>query len=192
MKVITGSAVEALDDSGVTLKGRRIEAGSIFWAAGVRATSVASKLGVETDRSGRVKVGPDLSLPEDSSVFVVGDAACFLDAGGRALPAVAPVAKQQGQHVARVIKSRLEGKNSPAFKYVDKGNLATVGRRFAVADVLGLRLAGLLAWWIWVVVHIFYLIDFKNRILVMTQWIWYYLTFHRGRRVISDAKPDST
>ena len=94
--------------------------------------------------------------------------------------------------MARVIKSRLEGKNSPAFKYVDKGNLATVGRRFAVADVLGLRLAGLLAWWIWVVVHIFYLIDFKNRILVMTQWIWYYLTFHRGRRVISDAKPDST
>ncbi|MCB0403502.1 MAG: NAD(P)/FAD-dependent oxidoreductase [Bdellovibrionales bacterium] len=188
VKVITGTAVKALDGSGVLLGERKIEAATVFWAAGVRATSIATGLGAETDSFGRVKVSSDLSLAMDPSVFVIGDAACVLGADGKPLPAVAPVAKQQGQHVGRVIQSRLAGMLAPKFQYVDKGNLATVGRRYAVAEVLGLHLAGLIAWWIWVVVHIFYLIDFKNRILVMTQWIWYYVTFHRGRRVISDVR----
>lgn len=186
VEVHTGTMVEELHDTGVIANGEDIEAETIIWAAGVRASPAAEWLGAESDRVGRVIVEPDLSLPGHSWCFVVGDTAYALDEKGHALPGLAPVAIQQGKYVGDLIRNRVAGKTTPEpFRYLDKGNLATVGRAFAVAQYKGFGFAGLWAWFLWIWVHVFYLIDFQNRVLVLIQWFWGYVSYHRGARIIT-------
>lgn len=174
--VRTSSLVESIDERGVTLSsGERIDAGTVLWAAGVQASRLGTMLG-EVDRSGRVVVEPDLSVPGHPEVFVAGDLAAV-----DGVPGVAPAAMQMGRHVAGVIAT---GQRQP-FRYVDKGSLATIGRARGVADIRGLRFGGFLAWLAWLAIHIFYLIGFRNRFFVLAGWAWHYLTFRRGARIIT-------
>ncbi len=165
-----------------------IHAGNVIWAAGVKATPLAAILaaeaGAETDKSGRIKVAPDLSIGRHPEIFVVGDLA-YLEQAGKPLPGVAPVAMQQGKYAAKVIKQRLQGKSPRPFHYLNKGNLAVIGRNAAIADLGFLKLSALPAWLIWVFVHIAYLIEFDNRVLVLIQWAWNYFTKKRGARLIT-------
>jgi NADH dehydrogenase FAD-containing subunit len=174
----------------VVVAGERIEAYTILWAAGVAASPAAKWLHAEADRAGRVLVGPDLTLPGHPEIFVIGDTAAAADATGTPLPGVAAVAKQQGLYVARVVRARLKGdSHAPHFHYRNYGNLATVGRKIAVADFGFLRLSGHLAWWLWGAVHIFFLIGFRNRIAITLNWLWAYFTFQRGSRLITGSTP---
>jgi NADH:quinone reductase (non-electrogenic) len=180
-----GTMVTGCDASGVDLGGERIASGTVIWAAGVAASPAAQWLGVEPGRGGRVPVGSDLTLPGHPEIFAIGDTALVEGAGG-ALPGVAPVAKQQGVYVARVITSRLVGKPPPApFRYRNYGNLATIGRRAAVADFGRIRLTGWVAWLAWGLAHIYFLIGFRNRMAVAVDWFWSYLTYQRGARLIT-------
>ena len=180
-----GSAVTACDANGVSLGGERIDSRTVVWAAGVAASPAARWLGVATQRGGRVAVGPDLSLPGHTEIFVIGDTA-QVDGPHGVLPGVAPVAKQQGAYVARVIAARLAGKPLPvAFRYRDFGNLATIGRREAVVDFSRVRLTGRFAWLLWGVAHIYFLIGFRNRVAVALDWLWSYATYQRGARLIT-------
>ena len=169
----------------------RVETHTVVWAAGVTASDLAGTLaraaGVDTDRAGRIPVEPNLTLPGHSEVFAIGDMARALDRSGEPLPGLAPVAIQQGRYVAQVIRDRLEGRPAPPFRYRDKGNLATIGRSSAVADLNGVRVSGFVAWMLWLVVHLFYLIGFQNRVLVVLRWTFSFLTHGRGARVINDA-----
>ena len=186
VEVITGALVEGIDDDGVTLSdGVRIAARTVLWAAGVRASSLGSHLGVETDRSGRVVVEPDLSIPHHEDVFVVGDLASV-----EGVPGVAPAAMQMGRHAARVIEADLSESERPPFRYRDKGSLATIGRARAVADFGRIRFGGFIAWLAWLAIHIFYLIGFRNRFFVLAGWAWQYLTFRRGVRIITGLPRD--
>jgi NADH dehydrogenase len=170
---------------GVMLGDEHIASRTVIWAAGVAASPAAGWLGIEPGRGGRVPVGPDLTLPEHPEIFVIGDTAQVIGPHGP-LPGVAPVAKQQGAYVARVITARLAGKPPPGpFRYRDFGNLATIGRRAAVADFGWLRLTGRLAWLVWGVAHIYFLIGFRNRMAVAIDWLWSYLTYQRGARLIT-------
>lgn len=163
---------------------------TVVWAAGVAASPLAAALaaaaGVEVDRAGRVTVGPDLTLPGHPEVFAIGDMIRVADAEGAlaSLPGLAPVAMQQGRYVARAIRARLRGRTPPPFRYVDKGDLATIGRSKAVAHVRGLRMSGFPAWVTWLVVHLFYLIGFQNRLLVLLRWTASFVTRGRGARLI--------
>ncbi len=191
VEVRTNTAVTALDAGAVTLGAERIETRCAIWAAGVQASPAARWLGADADRAGRVKVGPDLTAPGHSGVFVIGDCALALGSDGAPLPGIAPVAKQQGAYVAEWIKRAVTGKPAPeAFDYKDFGILATVGRKSAVADFRGLRLSGFLGWLVWSAAHIYYLIGFRNRLAVTLDWAWSYLTFERGARLITgDVMP---
>ncbi|GAA5162410.1 NAD(P)/FAD-dependent oxidoreductase [Viridibacterium curvum] len=190
VEVRLGQAVTQCDAQGVEVGGERIDAATVVWAAGVQASAAASWLGAEADRAGRVKVNADFSLPGQPDVFVIGDTATLTDAAGKVVPGVAPAAKQAGVHVAKVIRARLNGSPAPApFRYLNWGNLATIGRRAAVADFGWLRLHGTIAWWFWGFVHIFFLIDFRNRLAVMLNWAWSFVTFKRGARLIT-GNPD--
>lgn len=181
VEVLTEALVDVVDGSGVTLaSGERIEASTVLWAAGVVASGLGVELGAQLDRQGRVVVGEDLSVPGHEEVFVAGDLAAV-----DGVPGVAPAAMQMGRHVARSIKADLDGGERTRFQYVDKGSLATIGRASGVADVKGFRFSGFLAWAAWLSIHIFYLIGFRNRILVMVSWAWSYLTFRRGARIIT-------
>lgn len=185
VEIRTGVPVESIDADGVSLDGQRIASRTIIWSAGVAASPAGKWLGAEVDRGGRVKINADLSVPEHPNVFVIGDTASLMQ-NGKPLPGVAPVAMQQGHYVARIIKQRVtSGSAAPPFHYVDKGNLATVGRSYAIVDLKGLRLTGLLAWVLWLVVHIYYLIGFRNRLLTLIQWAWTYFTYNRGARLIT-------
>jgi NADH dehydrogenase len=183
VEVRTGAPIEAIDAGGVRLGGEPIAARSVIWAAGVAASALGHELGVPLDRAGRVQVQPDLSVPGDANVFVAGDLAA-LEQDGRPVPGVAPAAKQMGRHVATVIKARLHQRPAPAFRYRDFGNLATIGRMAAVVDLHGLRLSGLLAWWFWLAAHVFFLIGFRNRLVVLINWAWSYWTYQRNARII--------
>jgi NADH dehydrogenase len=187
VEVLTGSLVESIDGSGVTLgDGTRIDSKTVLWAAGVKASSLGELLGTPLDRAGRVVVESDLSIPESRNVFVVGDLATVPD-----VPGVAPAAMQMGRHVARLIRSDFRGKGRNAFEYRNKGSLATIGRARGVADFGAVRFSGFLAWASWLAVHIFYLIGFRNRILVLISWAWSYVSFRRGARIITgQPKPD--
>jgi NADH dehydrogenase FAD-containing subunit len=186
VEVRTGAAVTNCDAEGVQLGAERIESGCIVWGAGVAASPAAKWLGAEHDRAGRVMVGPDLTLPGHPEIFVIGDTALALGSDGKPLPGVAPVAKQQGAYVAKLIRARLEGRPEPKpFRYRNFGNLATIGRRAAVADFGWLRVSGRLAWVLWGLVHIYFLIGFRNRIAVLLDWLWAYITFQRGARLIT-------
>ena len=169
----------------ITWQGERLESRTVMWAAGVMASPAGNWLGAETDRAGRVKVAPDLSLPGQPDVFVIGDTALALDAEGRALPGVAPVAKQQGKYVADLLSARARCKSAPPFRYRDFGAMATIGRKRAVAQIGPLKLRGFPAWALWSVLHIYFLIGFRNRLFVAASWMWNYLTFQRGTRLIT-------
>jgi NADH dehydrogenase len=184
IEVRTGAAVEHIDAGGVDAGGQRIAARTVLWAAGVAASPLGTTLGVATDRAGRVLVEPDLSIPGDPRVFVVGDLAALRQQDGSPVPGVAPAAMQQGRHVARNVLRRIAGEPTAAFTYVDKGSLATIGRSAAVADVFGLHFSGLSAWLAWLFVHVLYLVGFRNRVSVMFDWAWAYVTYQRGARVI--------
>jgi NADH dehydrogenase len=184
-----GTRVTDCDACGVTLGGERIEARTILWAAGVQASPIARWTGAKADAAGRVVVTPGLTLPGRDEVFVIGDAAHVQAGGGRPLPGLAPVAKQQGAYVAVAIRRRLAGAASPRpFRYRDVGALATIGRQAAVAAIGRLRLTGALAWLIWSVAHVYFLIGFRNRIAVTLDWAWAYVTFDRGARLITGVK----
>lgn len=190
VEIRTGRAVEDVNARGVVIGGELLEAATVIWTAGVEAAPVGKWLGAEVDRQGRVSVGEDLSIPGRPEVFVIGDAARALSEG-KPLPGLAPVAMQEGRYVADLILRRLRGEAAAApFRYVDKGVLTTVGRAFAVAAFRKVRLAGFFAWLAWVVVHIYYLIGFRNRLLVLFEWSWAYLTFQRGARLITREKPE--
>jgi NADH dehydrogenase len=189
-----------IDETSVTTesngKSERIPARTTIWAAGVTASTLAStlgeKTGAETDRAGRVTVEPDLTLPGHPEVFAIGDMVRVRRADGTAelFPGVAPVAMQQGRYVAKAISTRLKGEVPQPFRYIDKGNLATIGRAAAVADLKGLKLSGLLAWLTWLLVHLFYLIGFENRLLVLIRWIISFVTHGRGARLIAGEASD--
>jgi NADH dehydrogenase len=175
--------VTAIDDAGVALGELRIAARTVLWAAGVAASPLGRQLGLATDRAGRVPVAPDLSLPAHPEAFVVGDLASVVQ-DGRPVPGVAPAAKQMGAHAAAVIRDRLRGAPGRPFRYRDYGNLATIGRMAAVVHFGRLKLSGLLAWWFWLVAHLFFLIGFRNRIIVLVNWGWSYWTYQRHARII--------
>lgn len=181
VEVITGTAITAVDGEGVDLNGRHVPTSTVLWAAGVRAVSVP---GLPVSPSGRVPVRRDLSIEGHPEIFVAGDMAHFTLDSGEVLPAVAPVAFQQGHYVGHVIRDELAGKLRPPFRYFNKGQLAAIGRSRAVAEVAGMKIRGRLAWLIWVLIHIYYLTDFRNRQLVLWQWAWTYLTDWRGARLI--------
>lgn len=186
VEVRTDERVEQVDKEGVVVAGQRIEARTVIWAAGVKASPAGMWLGAETDRAGRVMVNGDLTLPGHPEIFVLGDTASAAGDDGKPLPGVAPVAMQQGRYVGRTIRERIEGRENPRpFKYFNKGNLATIGRSFAIADFGFARASGFIAWVLWLAVHIMYLIGFRNRLLVMFQWAWAYFTYERGARIIT-------
>jgi NADH:quinone reductase (non-electrogenic) len=185
VEVITASAVSAIDDRGITHATGRIDARTAIWAAGVAASPLARTLGVALDRAGRVPVNPDLSVPGVERIFVIGDLASVKDQHGRMVPGVAPAAMQAGRHAARSIIRMVRGEPALPFHYRDKGTLATIGRAAAVVEIGRLRFSGFAAWMLWLTVHIFYLIGFRNRFLVISQWAWVYLRNERGARLIT-------
>jgi NADH dehydrogenase len=184
-----GNPVTRCDAQGVQLGDEEIAAATIIWAAGVAASPVATWLQAEKDRNHRVIVGPRMEVAGIPQVFVVGDAARCVDSGGRVLPGVAAVAKQQGAFVGKLIALRVRQRTEPqAFRYRDAGQLATIGRRAAVADFGWLRFKGRLAWWFWGLVHIYFLINNRSRFTVAIHWLWSYVTFDRGARLIVREK----
>ena len=191
VEIRTNAAVEAIDDNGVVIVGKPLTARTVIWTAGVTASQAGKWLGAETDRAGRVKVLENLTVPNHANVFVIGDTATVMQ-GDKLLPGVAPVAMQQGRYVASLIAQRVAGKKQEQerpFHYFNKGNLATIGRSYGIIEIGKFRLAGFLAWVMWLTIHIYYLIGFRNRLLVMFQWAWAYLTFQRGARLITfDSK----
>lgn len=185
-----GSAVTDCDTAGVVLNGETIPAANVIWAAGVAASPVGRWFGVETERSGKVTVEPDLSIPGHPDIFLIGDAAHVLDARGRPVPGIAPAAKQQGRHAARVIGARLRNAPEPrAFRYFDSGSLATIGRKSAVIEFPLFRLKGLPAWWLWGIAHIYFLLGVPSPMLVSIRWLWEYITYGRGARLITGVRP---
>jgi NADH dehydrogenase len=185
--------VQQIEPDGVLAKGEFVPAANVIWCAGVKASPVGAWLGVETARNGAVKVAPDLSVPGHPEIFVIGDAASEPTPDGRGLPGLAPAAKQEGEYVADVIARRVEGRVAPGpFEYRDRGALATIGRGSAVADFGRLRLTGLAAWLLWGVAHIYFLIGFRNRLAVFLNWIFQYLTFGRGARLITGEVTSET
>lgn len=208
VEVITDASVIAIDAHGYTLAGgalpsaavdmdatggTRVAARTVLWAAGVAASPLGALLDTPRDRAGRVLVAPDLSVPGHPEILIAGDLAS-VQSGGKAVPGVAPAAKQMGAHAAAVIRARLAGKPVPAFRYRDFGNLATIGRMAAVVDLHGLRLSGVLAWWFWLAAHVLFLIGFRNRLIVLINWAWAYWSYQRHARIIlgiAEAEDDA-
>lgn len=191
VEVHLDAAVISVDDEGVTLKdGKRIDARAVLWAAGVSSSLPDALFGATRDSHGRVHVAPDLSLPQHPEVFVIGDLARVEQDGG-VVPGVATAAKQMGNHAARAIRDRLSGRTTHAFRYRDYGTLAAIGRGAAAVDLGGIKFTGAIAWWFWLVAHIFFLIGFRNRLVVLIDWAWSYLTWQRNARIIvgSDDGP---
>jgi len=191
VEVMTSTRVMACDARGVDLAHGRLDAGTIIWAAGVVASPAARWLGVEPDRAGRVKVGADLSVPGRADIFVIGDTAAVVDQPN--IPGTAPAAKQMGAYVGRLIAARVAGEPSPPpFRYHHLGDLATVGRHAAVVKLGRLELTGFLGWLFWSVVHIYFLIGVRDRFSVAFTWLWDYMTFQRGARLITEVPPAET
>jgi NADH dehydrogenase len=185
VEVHTSAMVTGIEPATVVMGETRIPAAVILWAAGVAASPLGKKLGAPTDRSGRAFVNPDLSIPGHPHVFVVGDLASLKRENGEPVPGVAPAAIQEGKATARNILRDLKGQPRKNFHYVDKGNLATIGRAAAIAQFGKIHVSGFVAWLAWLTVHIFFLIGFRNRLIVLIQWAWSYLTFERGARLIT-------
>jgi NADH dehydrogenase len=187
--VMTSTPVMRCDERGVDLKDGRIDAASVIWAAGVVASPAADWLAAEHDNTGRVTVRADLSLPGDNNVFVIGDTASVRGAGGAPVPGLAAPAKQMGHYVSRLIIERIAGRSVPPFRYRPLGTLATIGRRAAVVEFGSLQLRGFIGWLFWSVVHIYFLIGLRNRFVVALTWLWGYVTFQRGARLITEVPP---
>ncbi len=187
VEVRLGTPVTDITSDAVTVGDQRIEARTVFWAAGNEASPLGAMLGAPTDNAGRVKVSADLSVPGHPEVFVAGDLCTILRDDGRPVPAVAPTANQTGAHAARVILRRLRGQDAQPFVYRHKGDLATIGRHKAVSAFGPVKLTGYLSWLIWVFVHLMYLVGFRNRVVVFVQWAYAYLTYQRGARLITDT-----
>ena len=184
VQVWTSSAVTTIDADGVEVGKDKLRAGTVLWAAGVRASPLGKIAGLEVDRQGRVLINADLSAPGHPNVFVAGDQSVFVHQTGRPLPGTAPVAMQQGTYIARTILAEKKGAQRRPFHFVDKGQMATIGRSKAIVEIGAFKLSGWIAWVAWLTVHIYYLTGFKNRLLVVVQWAWSYLTFGRGARLI--------
>jgi NADH dehydrogenase len=183
--VMTDTTVTKCDARGVDLNSGRLDASTVIWAAGVVASPAAQWLGAEADRAGRVKVQPDLSAPGHPDIFVIGDTAAVTDNSGKPVPGIAPAAKQMGQHVGRLIAARIAGQpQEKPFRYMHLGDLATIGRHAAVVKFGALRLRGFIGWLFWSLAHIYFLIGLRNRFIVAFSWLWSYLTFQRGARLI--------
>jgi NADH dehydrogenase len=200
--VLTGRTVVGIDAASVSIADgdgapERIPSRTIVWAAGVTASALGTRLaeltGAERDRAGRVTVEPDLTLPGHPEVFALGDMVLVRGDDGAAvtLPGVAPVAMQQGRYAARVVRDRLRSRPTPPFRYRDKGNLATIGRGAAVADIKGLKLSGFVAWVTWLVVHLFYLVGFQNKLVVIIRWSFSFATHGRGARLVTEPPVSS-
>jgi NADH dehydrogenase len=201
VEVVTGTPVAAIDETGYRLGTERFACHTVLWAAGVAASPLGAQLAasaaqsgagggaVQLDRAGRVKVQPDLSLPGHPEVFVAGDLALATQPDGRPVPGTAPAAKQMGRQVAAAVRARLAGRPAIAFRYADFGNLATIGRMAAVVDLRGLRFSGIFAWWFWLAAHVFFLIGFRNRLLVLLNWAWAYFTYQRHARIVHGGVP---
>jgi NADH dehydrogenase len=188
VQIWTHSKVTEIDATGVSIGAERIRTCTVLWAAGVRASDLGASLGAERDAQGRVKVTPELTVPGHPELFVLGDLAVVFGANGRPLPGVAPVALQQGRYAAAAILADLDGRARAPFAYFDKGQMATIGRSRAVVQTGALRIGGLFAWIAWLLIHIYYLSGFKNRLFVLIQWAWSYVTFARGARLIVDKE----
>jgi len=193
VEVCTSRSVTDIDELGVETSSGRVEARTVLWAAGVAASPIAkSFLGVPLDKQGRVQVTPFLTLPERDEVYVVGDLANIKQENGKPVPGVAQGAIQAGKYASRRIMAQLYGYETIAFKYNDKGSLATIGRGAAVAEFAHAHFAGLLAWLLWLVVHIMFLVGFRNRVAVLLEWAWSYVTFERGARLITGQLPGTS
>ncbi|MBS0226799.1 MAG: NAD(P)/FAD-dependent oxidoreductase [Proteobacteria bacterium] len=184
VEVTLGTPVKGIAADGYTLGDTFVPAKTVVWAAGVAASPLGAMLDVPLDRAGRVLVQPDLSIPGHPDIFVAGDLASLVQANGKPVPGVAPAAKQMGRLAARNIRARLAGETTTAFVYKDYGNLATIGRMAAVVDLGTLRFSGILAWWFWLVMHVFFLIGFRNRLVVLLNWFWAYWSYQRAARII--------
>jgi NADH:ubiquinone reductase (H+-translocating) len=185
VEVHTSALVTEVTAGSVHMGETRLPAAVILWAAGVAASPLGKKLGAPVDRAGRVLVNPDLSLPGHPEIFVIGDLAALRDESGKWLPGVAPVAMQEGKATAHNIAAKLKAEPRKNFHYFNKGNLATIGRAAAVADFGKIHISGFVAWLAWLFIHIFFLIGFRNRIIVLVQWAWSYFTYERGARLIT-------
>lgn len=185
VEVITSAVVSDVTDRAVRIGDRVIPTRTVLWGAGVQGSPLARSLGVPLDRAGRVLVESDLTLPGHKDVFVIGDLAAAKQSDGSFVPGVAPAAIQEGQHTALNLERAVEGQPLRVFRYNDKGSLATIGRAAGVADFGRIKLSGFIAWFAWLAIHIFFLIGFRNRFLVMTQWAWAYVTYQRGARLIT-------
>lgn len=187
VQIMTGHPVTDCSVDGVVLNGQAIASRTIIWAAGVQASKAGDWLDAETDRAGRVMVGSDLTLPGDPSIFILGDTA-HVECKGKMVPGVAPAAKQQGKHAARIIRARLSGKAAPGpFKYRDMGNLATIGRNSAIIEYKDFKLKGWLAWWVWGIAHIYFLIGTRSRLFVSISWLWVFLSGQSTARLITQG-----
>jgi NADH dehydrogenase len=194
VEVKTDTRVTKCDAGGVDLDSGRLDAATTIWAAGVVASPAARWLNAEADRAGRIKVGPDLSVPGHPDIFAIGDTATVTEANGQMVPGIAPAAKQMGQYVGKLIAQRIVGQAAPApFRYMHLGELATIGRRAAVVKFGWLELRGFIGWLFWSVVHIYFLIGIRNRFIVAFSWFWSYLTFQRSARLITrpEQKPET-
>jgi NADH dehydrogenase len=187
--VMTSTPVMRCDERGVDLKDGRIDAATVIWAAGVVASPAAGWLAADHDNAGRVTVRADLSLPGYNNVFVIGDTASVRGTGGSPVPGLAPAAKQMGHYVGRLIIERIAGRSVPPFRYRNMGVLATIGRRAAVVEFRSFQLRGFIGWVFWSVVHIYFLIGLRNRFVVALTWLWGYITFQRGARLITEVPP---
>jgi NADH:quinone reductase (non-electrogenic) len=188
--VLTQHSVEGIDAGGVTVNGRYIPAGTIIWGAGIKASSAGQWLGAETDKAGRIRVNPDLSIPGVEGVYALGDTALALDEHGSPLPGLAQVAKQQGNYLGYWLAANiLRGERMPPFRFKNRGNTAVIGRSAAIFDFGKMQLKGWFAWILWAIIHVYLLIGFENRLLVSMQWVWHYLTYERGARLIAGGAP---
>lgn len=188
VQIWTNTRVTEVKESSVVLGDEVVKASTILWAAGVQPSSLNKSLGVPLDRSGRVIIEKDLSLKDHPEVFVLGDQACYLTDDGKSLPGLASVAMQQGEHAAHEILHEIGGKPRTNFRYLDKGQMATIGRRKAIAQIHNLKFSGFFAWILWLFIHVYYLIGFKNKFFVIWQWAYAYFTFKRGARLIVDKE----
>ena len=191
VEVFLGEKVTEVNDKGVRVGDKFIESNNVLWAAGNEVSPLIKSLKTEMDRTGRAIVKDDLSLFENENIFVIGDAAAVKNEKGEYLPAIAPVAMQQGRYIAKVISKNLSSTDRKKFKYNDRGTMATIGKAKAVGVVKGFNLSGLLAWLAWSFIHILYLIGFRNRLRVMVEWIWYYITNRPGIRLIVKYTDDT-
>jgi len=189
--VRTGQAVTQVTPNGVSLGGEQIAARTVLWAAGVEASPLGRQLGVDIDRTGRVRVRSDLSIEGHPEVFVVGDLA-HVSTGSGSVPGLAPAAKQMGAHVGRSLRARMHGAPTKPFRYRDYGQLATIGRSAAVVQLGPVRLTGIIAWWFWLTAHIFFLVGFRNRLVVLIDWASAYWSYHRSARIIVSSPPGSS